>query len=150
MPKGATVILTIQNMNIFGKCNMKKVVIIFFTVLIVASAIFINGIFIDENAQDDVFGDTFTTFFQVLLNIFVLVPEIDWFYNVLYFLSDKKEKYKTKINVVSCICSIAMVVSLVLIDSFLLLGELLMILSFIIFVLLRLIYVIVSLTILKK
>lgn len=124
---------------------MKKVIIIAFAVLIIASAIFVNGIFIVDSDEDDIFGDSLSLFFQILFNIFILVPELDWFYNIMYFVSDKKQKNKTILNIMAGICSAGMLVSFLFFDLFLKQAEVFIILFLLIYILIRIIYIFTNL-----
>lgn len=123
---------------------MKKVIIIAFAVLIIASAIFVNGVFIVDSAEDDIYGTSFSTFFQILFNIFILLPEIDWFYNIMYFLFGKKKTHKTVLNAIAGICSVGIIVSFCFFDLFLKQAEIFILLFLALYILIRIIYAFVS------
>ncbi len=124
----------------------KKVTVILFSILIVVSAVFVNSLFVEDYAEDDIFGASLSTFFQVLFNIFVLLPEIDCFYNTMYFLFYKKNVYKTVLNVLAGICSVGMIVSFCFFDLFLKQAEIFISIFLILYILIRIIYVIACLT----
>ena len=123
----------------------KKITVILFSILIVVSAVFVNGLFVEDYAEDDVFDTSISNFFQVLFNIFILLPEIDWFYNTMYFLFCKKKVYKTVLNIFSGICSIGIIVSFCFFDLFLKQAEIFILTFLILYISIRIIYVILCL-----
>lgn len=122
----------------------KKITIIVFSILIVVSIILVNSLFVEEYTEDDIFGTSFSTFFQILFNIFILLPEIDWFYNIMYFLFGKKKTHKTVLNAIAGICSVGIIVSFCFFDLFLKQAEIFILLFLALYILIRIIYAFVS------
>lgn len=122
----------------------EEITIIVFSILIVVSIILVNSLFVEEYTEDDIFGTSFSTFFQILFNIFILLPEIDWFYNIMYFLFGKKKTHKTVLNAIAGICSVGIIVSFCFFDLFLKQAEIFILLFLALYILIRIIYAFVS------
>lgn len=127
---------------------MKKKVYIIGFVAIILSLILLNILLLNsgEFVSDDIFMDSFVPFILVVLNFFVLLPEIDILFNILYFISEKKTKSKTLLNIISLVCSIGMLFTLFLFGWHLKFAEICLLFFFATFILLRLIYIIIHIS----
>lgn len=124
---------------------MKRKVYIIGFVIIIFSLILLNIFLLNSGdvVSDDIFGDSFTPFIIVFLNFFILLPAISILFSILYFVSAKKTKLKTLLNIATLVCSIGMLTSLLLFGWYLKLAEIYLLFFFSTFMLLRLIYIII-------
>lgn len=124
---------------------MKRKVCIIGFVVIIFSLILLNIFLLNSGdvVSDDIFGDSFTPFIIVFLNFFILLPAISILFSILYFVSAKKTKLKTLLNIATLVCSIGMLTSLLLFGWYLKLAEIYLLFFFSTFMLLRLIYIII-------
>lgn len=99
--------------------NKKKAIIclLFCFIIILTLCFFLINIitsYENERISDDISNGYFGFLFRAITAIYIIVSEIEILHDILYFISDRKKKYKTIFNILCCILAFYVIITVLL------------------------------------
>ena len=99
--------------------NKKKAIIclLFCFIIILTLCFFLINIitsYENERISDDISNGYFGFLFRAITAIYIIVSEIEILHDILYFISDRKKKYKTIFNILCCILASYVIITVLL------------------------------------